>query len=113
MRQLVLGVLGVLLGGCAVNANSVDVSGSGVSDGTQSRLIECQTGVTLTRYEAGGGPISVMVTDGAGHRVFEDDTTIAGEVSDDQALPGTAGSWSLSVDPTAFSGQFKITLQCD
>jgi len=98
---------------CSAGSTSVDVSGTGVSDGMQTRLLVCESSVTLTRYEAGGGPISVMVTDGQGHRVFEDDTAVVGEVNDTQSLPGSVGGWSLAVDPTGFSGQFTITLRCE
>ncbi len=102
----------IILSGCALDAGSVEVTGSGLSEGVQTRTITCESGTTLQRYEAGSGAVAITLTDGAGQKVFNDAVGGAGEINDQQQVTGHPGTWTMSVDPGGFAGQFKITLEC-
>lgn len=106
--------LAIALSGCALSVpNSVEVDGSGLSTGTETRTATCGTFAQLDRYLAGGGGgVDITVKDARGNVVFHDPSIVTGEINDQQNLTGAAGTWTLVVDPNGFSGQFKVTLDC-
>ena len=108
MRAL---LLVCLLAGCLL-PDSAEVSGSGVTSERQVQTVRCATDATLDRYAAGGGAISIRVFDGDGRKVYDDASSVAGQIDDTRDLGGGVGTWTLAVDAEGFAGQFKISLAC-
>jgi spore coat protein U-like protein len=96
----------------ACGSNSVELDASGASLTSQTRTLTCGDVVKLDRNIAGTGGISLKVTDGANNQVFQDNSDAAGQVTDSQDLTGKPGDWTITLDPSGFAGQFKVTLSC-
>jgi hypothetical protein len=106
-------VVAVSSSACAVGIpSSAEIDGTGESSGPQTQTASCGTFATLDRYFAGSGDADIQVTDGAGKSIYETPADVTGEINDQVNLTGAAGTWTLTVSPSAFAGQFKVTLQC-
>lgn len=101
----------VACAGCLL-PESAEVEGSGVTSGEQVQSVSCGPNGTIDRYLAGDGEVSIKVTDGEGHVVYEDNGGVSGEVNDSHGVAGWPGSWTFDVDPGGFAGQLRVSLQC-
>jgi hypothetical protein len=98
--------------GCIGIPASVEASGSGVTTGRQTQTVRCGADATLDRYLAGAGGVAITISDGAHRKIYDDVAGVTGEINDSRDVSGDSGTWTFSVDPDGFAGQFKITLQC-
>lgn len=105
------------LAGCA-SASSVTLEQEGLANasGKDRKTLDCPSGEGKVTYTVDGtaGKIKIQVDDAneEGPRPMDKDEIqgkATGEVGD---LVGDAGTWTLTVDRSDFTGDYKVTLTC-
>jgi hypothetical protein len=104
--------LGVLAAGCTNFPSQSSIEGSGPTSGRQVQTASCSTLVELDLDLGGSGPVSISVTDGAGHTVYANDNDVTGSIDTTDDLSGVTGTWTLTVDVSDFDGSYNVELQC-
>jgi hypothetical protein len=109
---LCFGLLELLASGCTNLPSDVTLEGAGPQQGLQTQTATCSTLVELDRDLSGSGPVSITVTDGAGHTVYFNDDDVTGNIDDTSNLTGLTGTWTITLDASAFDGSYNVELSC-
>jgi hypothetical protein len=98
--------------GCTNFPSQSSLEGAGPQQGVQMQTATCSTLVVLDWNLTGNGPVSITVTDGAGHTVYANDNNVDGNVDNSTNLTGTTGTWTLALDASEFDGNYNVEIQC-
>lgn len=117
MKRALFGCVGVVclslsLSACTNIPSQASIEGDSPGTGPQTQTASCGALVELDLNLTGTGAISIKVTDGSGRTVFANDGPVNGNLDTTDNLSGVTGTWTLTVDPTDFDGNFNIELSC-
>ncbi len=112
---VVLAISAVALAGCS-SAPSVTVEQNGLSSasGKDSKTLDCSSGKGSIAYTTTGtaGKIHISLKDQADGKIIDKDD-VSGSASGTLAdLRGAAGTWTLTVERSSFSGSYSVRLTC-
>jgi hypothetical protein len=117
MNRALMGCVGVVylsisLFACTNLPSQASIEGDAPGTGPQTQTASCGALVELDLDLSGTGSVSILVTDGSGRKVFDNDSPITGNLNTTDNVTGIAGTWTLTVDPTDFDGNFNVELSC-
>ncbi|MES2155323.1 MAG: hypothetical protein V4510_09335 [bacterium] len=116
-------VAALLVAGCSGGSSptldrtlpgAAHISGSGFSTNVQTDHVQCAAHGHMDVHTNGFGTLTVDLRDASGRLVFTVTTVNQGETTRHEDVNGTAGVWTLTVDPGAphYQGDFDVKLDC-
>jgi len=107
----------LVLAGCAGSAAvTLEQEGLVNASGKDRKTVDCASGEAKLTYKVAGtaGKVKIQVDDANedGPRPLDKDEVQGSANGEVDGLKGTAGTWSLTVDRSGFSGDYTVTLTC-